>query len=225
LFGVTLRVLLLEDDRDYRESITEYLEEIGIQVDPFENGDDALEAAHDTIYDVLLLDVMVPGTDGYHITKQLRHDSVGTPILLITSLTDINNLSIGYEMGCSDYIRKPFSLKELKYRIQHAVSSVNYHQSSDMINLKFGFSFDISKLALLQNGKEVQLTNIEKKIVNTLIINLNTYVDKYQIISDVWEDKDIELTDFRMHIKRIRDKTDKNFIVSARSIGYKIEKV
>lgn len=220
-----MEALLLEDDRDYRESMVEYLESIDFVVDAFENGDIAYEKALENTYDILLLDVKVPGMSGYDITKNLRNNNISIPILLITSLTEIDNLSIGYEMGCNDYIRKPFSLKELKYRIHQAIMAAKYHQTCNCIKLKYGFCFNIGTNALILHGNPVKLTAMELDIVDLLVKNVGSYVDKYEIISTIWEDGDIDQTDLRMHISRIRNKTCKELIESSRGMGYKIDKL
>lgn len=220
-----MHVLLLEDDRDYRESIVDFLHTLQANVDAFENGDEALVAAYEKRYDLLLLDVKVPGKSGYEITKTLRDDGVSTPIVLITSLTEVDNLSIGYEMGCNDYLRKPFSLKELKYRMLQAISANQYHHTLTAITLMYGYVFDISTEELSKEGKSITLTAIEKKIMELLIKRRGTYVDKFEIISHVWEDVEKESVDLRMHILRIRTKTDPRLIVNTRGLGYKIEKI
>jgi len=106
-----MKILLLEDDYTYKESIKELLEEMGYSVDDFDDGEKALDALFETSYQLALLDIRVPNLDGYEILKQIRKAKLDLPIIFITSLTDINNLSLGYELGCNDYIRKPFSLK------------------------------------------------------------------------------------------------------------------
>lgn len=113
------KILLLEDEYSYRTSIKEYLVSLDFDVDDFDDGKDALNAILENRYDLLLLDVMVPNITGHEIVKIVRKEEIDVPIILITSLTDIEDLSTGYEIGCNDYIRKPFILKELKYRVSH----------------------------------------------------------------------------------------------------------
>lgn len=114
-----MKILLLEDEYSYRTSIKEYLVSLDFDVDDFDDGKDALNAILENRYDLLLLDVMVPNITGHEIVKIVRKEEIDVPIILITSLTDIEDLSTGYEIGCNDYIRKPFILKELKYRVSH----------------------------------------------------------------------------------------------------------
>ena len=108
-----MKILLLEDDYSYRISIKEYLLSLNFEVTDFENGRMALDSIMNEHYDLLLLDVRVPEISGYEIVKCVRTNEIDVPIILVTSLTDIEDLSTGYEVGCNDYIRKPFALKNM----------------------------------------------------------------------------------------------------------------
>ena len=119
-----IKILLLEDDYLYKISIKEFLEELDFMVDDFDNGEDALNAIFDKKYDLLLLDIRVPKMDGFELVKYVREASIDTPIIILTSLTDINNLSRGYTLGCNDYIRKPFDMIELKFRIEALIKII-----------------------------------------------------------------------------------------------------
>ncbi len=188
----------------------------------FEDGNDAYNSTFEINYDLLLLDVRVPGLSGYDIVKKIRAEKNSVPIILVTSLTDINNLSIGYEMGCNDYIRKPFELKELKYRILQILNQVHFSSNTNRLNLSCGYYLDLENYNLFFEDKEITLTNIEKKVVLALSKKLNFYVTTITLIEEVWENKDAIETDVRMCIKRIRDKTCKEFIKNQRGLGYAI---
>ncbi|WP_331775054.1 response regulator transcription factor [Sulfurospirillum sp. 1612] len=219
-----MKILLLEDDFSYRVSIKEYLESLDYDVDDFERGQDALDAVFETDYDLLLMDVRVPTISGYEVVKAVRENDIEVPIILVTSLTDIDDLSTGYEVGCNDYIRKPFALKELKYRITQTVNNFQYKTSKSIIKLKYNFIFDLLKHELSRDGEMIKLTPIEQKILNYLIMRQGSFFTTNDIISTLWDDEFITEADLRMHIKRIRDKTDKNLIINSRGLGYQIEK-
>ena len=220
-----MKILLLEDDFSYRVSIKEYLESLDYDVDDFERGQDALDAVFETDYDLLLMDVRVPTISGYEVVKAVRENDIEVPIILVTSLTDIEDLSTGYEVGCNDYIRKPFALKELKYRITQTVNNFQYKTSKRVIKLKYNFVFDLLKHELSLDGAMIKLTPIEQKILNYLIMRQGSFFTTNDIISTLWDDEFITEADLRMHIKRIRDKTDKNLIINSRGLGYQIEKI
>lgn len=171
-----MKLLLLEDDLEYNQSIKDYLESFDYSVDCFEDGQEALEAIYENKYHILILDIRVPRLNGYELVKNIREEGDTTPVIYITSLTDINNLSLGYELGCNDYIKKPFSPKELKYRIEQ-LTKLFYSQNQQKINLNFNISYDIIKKELYKNDDEViKLTKKQTEVVFCLISNLNQFI-------------------------------------------------
>jgi len=219
-----MKILLLEDDYLYNISIKEFLEDIGYDVDAFENGNDALDAIFESSYDLLLLDIRVPGMDGFELVQTIREHGLFIPVIILTSLTDIDNLSRGYELGCNDYLRKPFDLIELKYRIEQLIKSQCFKANKDIITLCETYSFDIKNDALYKNDSLIELTNKEKELVSLLVQNRGVYISIEDIHDIIWENKEILYADIRMCIKRIRSKTDKEFIKTKRFVGYKIDK-
>mgnify|MGYP003608541380 CR=1 FL=1 len=220
-----MKILLLEDDYSYRVSIRDYLISLEFEVDAFENGQDALEAIFNNSYALLLMDVRVPKVSGYEIVKEVRKQDIDVPIILVTSLTDIDDLSIGYEIGCNDYIRKPFALKELKYRIFQTINSFYFKTAKKHIKLECDFYFSPETSELFYHDEFVKLTKIEQKLIALLVKKRGMFLSTNDIVSFVWENEYISEADLRMHIKRIRDKTDKNLIHNSRGLGYKIEKL
>ncbi|WP_404317993.1 response regulator transcription factor [Malaciobacter canalis] len=219
-----MRLLLLEDDLEYKLSIKEYLESLGYEIDDFDDGEDALSAIYENKYHLLILDIRVPNINGYEVVKSIRENGDNTPVIYITSLTDINNLSLGYELGCNDYIKKPFSPKELKYRVEQLLKLFYTNENSDKIDLKSNFTYDILKKQLFKNSELIQLTKKEAEVVFCLITNKNQFVSIDKLRSEVWDDKYICEADIRVCIKKIRDKTSKDFIINQRGIGYKIDR-
>jgi|LGOV01.1.fsa_nt_gb DNA-binding response OmpR family regulator len=220
-----MKILLLEDDYSYRVSIKEFLESFDYEVDDFENGQDALDAVFENDYALLLLDVRVPTISGHEVVKAVRENDIDVPIIFVTSLTDIEDLSIGYEMGCNDYIRKPFALKELKYRVTQSINSFQFKTSKSHIKLKYNFAYDLDKHELMKDEEYVKLTIVEQRIMQFLIRRLGSFSTTHEMTSTLWDDDFITDADLRMHIKRIRDKTEKNLILNSRGLGYKIEKI
>ena len=219
-----MKILLPEDDYTYKESIQDCLEEMGYIVDAFVDGKDALEALLDNAYHLALLDIRVPHVDGYTILKEVRKAKRDLPIIFITSLTEIDNLSLGYELGCNDYIRKPFSLKELQYRVSQTINSYHLRTSLDHIALCHGFTYHLSDHSLWMENLPIQLSAYESKLLFLLVKNRGNFISTELIHEYVWENKLVGDNDIRMLIKKLRDKTDKEFIVTAKGIGYKIEK-
>lgn len=218
-----IKVLLLEDDYLYKISIKEFLEELDFVVEDFENGEDALNAIFDRKYDLFLFDIRVPKIDGFELVKYIREASIDTPIIILTSLTDIKDLSLGYTLGCNDYIRKPFDMIELKFRIEQVLKN-SFKVNDDVIELQFGFKYSFKKSLLYQNEKIVDLSQKELELVSFLVQNRGFFVSIESLHENVWENKDISYADIRMCIKRVREKTSKDFIVTKRFLGYKIDK-
>ncbi|RXJ88119.1 response regulator transcription factor [Arcobacter sp. CECT 8985] len=217
-----MKILLLEDDYNYNESIKEYLEDSGFIVDSFYDGQSALEAIVDNKYYLAILDIKVPKLNGHEVIKYLKDINNNTPIIITTSLVDIDNITIGYQLGCKDYLKKPFELKELELRINTILQTV-YNINMEKINqLENGYSFDISAGILKKDNKQIDLSIKEKELVEFLISNPNIFCDIENIRENVWEGKEINNADIRMYIRKIRLKTHKDFIISHRGLGYKI---
>ena len=198
-----IKVLLLEDDYLYKISIKEFLEELDFVVDDFENGEDALHAIFDKKYDLLLLDIRVPKMDGFELVKYVREANIDMPIIILTSLTDIKDLSRGYTLGCNDYIRKPFDMIELKFRIEQVIKNhFQVYKDDDIVDL---------------SSKEIEL-------VAFLVQNRGFFTSIDSLHENVWENKEISYADIRMCIKRVREKTHKDFIKTKRFLGYKIDR-
>lgn len=218
-----IKILLLEDDYLYKVSIKEFLEELDFYVDDFENGDDALNAIFESSYDLLLLDVRVPGMDGFSLVEYVRKEKIDVPIIILTSLTDISDLSKGYELGCNDYMRKPFDMIELKFRIEQLIKN-NFKTNEDIIELENSFKFDVNKRILYKDDKVIDLSQKESELTAHLVLNRGFFVSIETLHERVWENRDISYADIRMCIKRIREKTGKDFIKTKRFVGYKVDK-
>ena len=217
-----MRVLLLEDDYLYKVSIKEFLEEFNYQVDAFEDGQDALDAIYDNSYTALLLDIRVPTVDGFKILQKIRKDGIKTPVIILTSLTDIEDLSLGYELGCSDYIKKPFELRELKYRLEQIIKRNLFNSQDEFVQLEDSYKFNVLTKQLFKDETEIELSAIEQQLVNFLVKNRGVYQSLDTLQYEVWEGKDISYSDIRMCIKRVRAKTQKEFIKTKKFVGYKI---
>ncbi|MGB9802124.1 MAG: response regulator transcription factor [Arcobacter sp.] len=217
-----MNILLLEDDFDYKISIKEYLESLDYKVDDFENGEEALNAIYEKNYHLLILDIKVPNLSGYDLVRTLKKDEKNIPVIFITSLTDINNLSMGYELGCNDYIKKPFSLKELKYRVEQVVKSVYFNANENILKLTEEFYYNTNKMELLRKTEVINLTKKEHEVIFSLLTHKSQFVTFDTLREEVWDNKYINESDIRVCIKNIRAKTSKTFILNQRGLGYKI---
>ncbi len=217
-----MKILLLEDELGLRESIREYLEDLGFGVDAFEGGEEAMDALFSSRYQLLLLDVQVPGINGFELLSELRKSGDRTPAIFITSLTNIENLTRGFEIGCSDYIKKPFELKELQVRLEHALKTQCFKTESDYIDLSSRYRYDAKRFILLESGREIALSKTEKRILETLVRHRGSVVTIEQFQDEVWGEY-MDPANIRVQINKLRKKMDEEIIVNVRGLGYKID--
>ncbi len=217
-----MRILLLEDEYSLRISIEEFLEDLGFIVESFENSSDAMDAIFDRSFDLLLLDVKVPGINGFELLKTLREHNIDTPAIFITSMTHVNDLEKGFESGCCDYIKKPFDLKELQIRVENVLKRECLKANKNEIPLPGGYIYDTKKFILKKDGKEISLTKTEKRILEVLVKNRGNIVTTNQFQEEVWgEYKD--LANIRVNINKLRKKVSKELIKNVHGLGYKID--
>lgn len=217
---------MLEENDEFREEVKTFLVEQGYGVEAFSKGEAVLESIlEENTFDMLLIDTNIPDISGYSILKRIREEDIEIPVIFLTSSSNMENLSKAYELGCNDYIRKPFEFKELKYRILQTMSCYHFNSMSKSIKLADNFIFNVEKSELYLNNIPINLTPIEQKILELLIKRRGFFSQTSDIISTIWHDDFISEADLRMHIKRIRDKTSKNLILNSRGLGYKIERL
>jgi len=216
------RILLLEDDVTLNETVTEYLEEQGYEVDSVENGEEAMDKIYENNYDLLLLDVKVPLMNGFDLLKEIREKKNTTPAIFITSLDSIDDLSEGYESGCDDYIRKPFALKELAMRMATILKRDFFHANSEKIEIDTNIEYDIESNTLFVDGEEVTLNKKESKLLKLFLQNQNQILSHERIYDAVWDyDESASEASLRTYIKNLRKILGKEKIVSIKKQGYK----
>ncbi len=160
---IVLKILLLEDDLTLAETLIELLKDEGYELKWARDGESALELSFNMSFDLMLLDVNVPGIDGFATLKSLRDAAISCPAIFISSLDDISSLAKGFEVGANDYVKKPFDFDELLIRIQ-ALIRKNYNSHTDIIKLN-EFSFYINKGELYKDKVYISLTGYEQRLV------------------------------------------------------------
>lgn len=215
------RLLLLEDDPNLSESVSEYLEEQGFDVLCVYDASAGEDALYEGRFDLLLLDVNVPGGDGFSLLQRSREDGNETPAIFITSRNSMSDVEAGFESGGDDYIRKPFILKELLLRIQTILKRNFYHPVSDIIDLGEGVTYDAINQVLTVQGKEQPMQLKEHKLLKLFVQHQNELLTHETIMEYLWDyDETPSDGSLRTYIKTLRKLLGKDRIVSHKRLGY-----
>jgi len=216
-----MKILLLEDDIMLNNAITQYLDTIGHTVTSIRDGDKCLEIAKKERFDLAIFDINVPNIDGLSILEELHAIKRGMPVIYISTLIDIEDISKAYELGCCDYIKKPFHLKELNLRINKILETVK----KDMHHkrLSKNYSFDCENITLYYNNNPQVLPKRQLQIVEFLAHN-RSFVCSYDMFKEhVWHGEEIEDGTIRAEINRLKKNLKEDFIINVRGIGYMVE--
>jgi len=216
------KILLLEDDANLNETITEFLEELGHEMVSVYDGHEAQEKLYESKYDLLLLDVNIPGINGFDLLSEARAGDVAAPAIFITSLDSVDDLEKGFDSGCDDYIRKPFVLKELKIRVEILLKRGFYHESKDFIAISKNISYDTTNNELIIDDKTISLGHKESKLLKLFMKNEGEVIAHERIYRHLWDfDEEPSDTALRTYIKNLRKIIGKESIVSIKKQGYK----
>ncbi|QFR43632.1 DNA-binding response regulator [Sulfurimonas sp. CVO] len=217
-----MKILLLEDEVMLNESICEYLESDGHQIESFFDGIDALKAIKDNSYDLLVLDITVPGLDGLSFLEHIHALKIHVPAIYISALVDIEDISKAYDLGCNDYLKKPFHLKELLLRVNRVKLLVNTPRVH--LRLSKNYSYDQEHSRLLFNQEPQILTKRQSQIIDILSRNRGRIVDFEQFQSYVWSEQMVDNATIRAEINRLKKNLKEDFIINVRGMGYMIDK-
>jgi len=216
------RILLLEDDANLNETLTEFLEEQGHDVVSVYDGNEAQEKIYESKYDLLLLDINVPGMNGLELLKESRKEGISTPAIYITSMDTVDDLERGFNSGCDDYIRKPFALKELQIRVETLLKRDFFHNAKALIQISESISYDIKNNALIIEGQSVSLGNKESRLLKLFMKADGEVIAHENIYESLWDyDEEPSDTALRTYIKNLRKIIGKERIVSIKKQGYK----
>lgn len=214
-------LLLLEDDPNLSESVCEYLENCGYSVTCVYDASAAEDILYERKFDLLLLDVNVPGRDGFSLLKSSRKGGNVTPAIFITSRNAMSDVEEGFESGGDDYIRKPFALKELLLRIQTILKRNFYHNPTDVLSLAEGVTYDSDNQVLLINGETQTLQLKEHKLLKLFIQHRGQLLSHEMILEHLWDyDETPSDGSLRTYIKTLRKLLGKDSIVSHKRLGY-----
>jgi len=225
------KILVVEDDRQARETLVAALQNEGYEVTQAVDGEEALDKLGTETPDLVLLDLMLPRVDGIDVCKQARALS-SVPIIMVTARDDEIDKVLGLEVGADDYVTKPYSTRELLARIRanmrRARELVRQAQESDEVTVG-DVTITPSKREVLVRGVSVYLTPKEFDLLYTLARNADRVLKRGELLSEVWGYEGMDTRSLDVHIGRLRAKLEENpadprIILTARSVGYRMVK-
>ena len=221
------KILIIEDEESILMPLEDDLKLEGYDVSSAKDGLDGFSKAKETRYDLIILDLMLPGMNGFDVCKQLRESGITTPILILSAKSQEIDKVLGLELGADDYVTKPFSPRELQARVKAILRRVQ--QTQQGIDLyRFGdVEVDFIKYEAKKEGKPVYLTSLEFSLLHYLIQHKDEVVSRDSILNEVWgEDVYVFPRTVDTHIAHLRKKVEENpadprHILGVRGVGYK----
>lgn len=222
-----MKILIIEDEYSLADAIAETLQNENYTTKIITNGEDGEDEALTNLYDLILLDVMLPRKDGFEILKKIKAEKISTPVIMITAKSEMIDKLNGLENGADDYITKPFHMRELMARIK-IVLRRNINIENDSL-LEYGdLKLNLSTGTMSSNGNEIAINGKELELLETLMLNRNQIVTKEMLISKIWGfDSSAEYNYVEVYACFLRKKLkllkSKVKIKAIRGTGYKLE--
>ncbi len=215
-----MKILLVEDNEILAKGLIYSLEQKKYQVIHTLNVENTLKILKTEKIDLAILDVSLPDGNGFDLYRNnIKEKNISS--IFLTAKDEENNIVKGLELGAEDYITKPFSIKELMARINRIILRNKKNTIIQVQNIKF----DMDKMVVYRDNENVELTNLELKILNLLFLNLNKVVKRSEIIDKIWEwtGNDVNDNTVTVYLKRIREKIKTDIIITIKGIGYRID--
>lgn len=225
-----MKILLVEDEQKLIKALRRGLKHFGYTVDALSNGDEALERIilYHKDYDIVILDLMLPGMDGHAICKEVRKRKISIPILILTARVETDMKIDLLKSGADDYLSKPFSLGELEARMQALLRrpTENVH----LVLTAGDLELNVAERRVTKEGKEITLTQKEFALLEYFMRNPDRVIDRDELLNHIW---DFNYTSFfsnavDVHIKNLRKKiegeNDQRILETVRGIGYRLRK-
>lgn len=215
-----MKILLLEDELSLNKHISKYLTLKGHNVDSFDDGMELLDSANLYEYDFFIFDINVPNINGFEVLEFLRDKNIDMPVIIISAMLSINEIKRAYDLGCSDYLKKPFELLELELRVDSIVRSFHF---TDFIEFDEINKYDLKNKQFFKDNKLIELSKKQNEILYILIKNRGKVLS-FDTISDyIYEDAYKDYHTISSHIRDIRKKMDIELIKNVRGVGYIIK--
>ena len=230
------KVLIVEDDKDIADLISIHLADLDLETDKSSDGKDGLLMALNNKYKFIILDIRLPGLDGFEVCKKIRMEKINTPILMVTSKSEEIDKILGLEIGADDYITKPFSIRELIARVKAIMRRsemlLQTKNDGESREIKYdNFFINIGKRIVEVHGKKHELSPKEFDLLVLLASNPGKTYTRMQLLNMVWgyDFEGFEHT-VNSHINRLRSKievdmNDPEFILTTWGVGYKFKNI
>jgi len=219
-----MRVLIIEDDQQIATFVTKGLQQAGFAVDHVSDGEEGLQFAELNPYDAMVVDIMLPGLDGFSVIERLRSTGNTTPILVLSARGSLDDKLKGFQTGSDDYLTKPFSFSELQARLQALLRRTSRGQSQNVVEVG-DLNMDLLSRKVSRGNREIELQPREFALLEYLMRNSGNVVSKTMILEHVWDyhfDPQTNVVDVLVH--RLRNKIDKDFqkklLHTVRGVGY-----
>ena len=209
-----MKILLLEDNQKLNETITKRLKMKGYNLLSFTDGARAYVAVSDG-FSCFILDINVPNIDGIKILKKIREYYPTLPVIIISASVELDVIKQAYDLGCNDFLKKPFFIDELEIKIEKLCKIQN-----DEICFDENCYFDFKSSVIKMKDKEIRLTKKEKLLMNLFLTKKNQVISYESIESYVWEGNFASLESIRSLIRRLRKVIDKDYIQTVVDTGY-----
>ena len=217
-----MKILLVEDDIMLNEMITEYIASTGHVIKNAKTGIESLEILDKEKFDLLILDINLPDIDGFTILENMHEQKRMIPTIYISALIDIEEISRAFDLGCFDYLKKPFHLKELTLRINKILKTRIVPQRHKRLSKHY--SFDSENMTLLFNNEPHILPKRQLQIIELLAQNRSLVVQYDMFRTYVWNDDYIDNATIRAEVNRVKTVLKEDFIKNIRGSGYMIER-
>jgi len=219
-------ILIVEDHRDLAANVGDYLEAGGFTVDFAADGISALQLLAENHYDAVVLDVMLPGIDGFEVCKRLRQDlHLDTPVIMLTARDTINDKVNGFDVGADDYLIKPFELRELEARLAALIRRQRGELEGGQLQVG-DLRFDLETMRVTRSDKTIKLSPITLHILRILMRESPKLVSRERLESEVWGDDTPDSDTLRSHLYNLRKNIDKPFeqqlMHTIPGVGYKV---
>ncbi|HGI2051093.1 TPA: response regulator transcription factor [Streptococcus agalactiae] len=222
-----IKILLIEDDLSLSNSVFDFLDDFADVMQIFD-GEEGLYEVESGVYDLILLDLMLPEKNGFQVLKELREKGITTPVLIMTAKESIDDKGQGFDLGADDYLTKPFYLEELKMRIQALLKRSGKFNDNSLI---YGdIRVDMSTNSTFVNQTEVELLGKEFDLLVYFLQNQNVILPKSQIFDRIWGfDSDTTISVVEVYVSKVRKKLKGTLfsenLQTLRSVGYILKHV